>query len=181
MKGDDRRRRVCELQTLKPARLLCPWNSPGKDTGASCHFLLQRIFRIQRSSLSLRSLALAAGFFTTSATWEAHTLRYWACQMLPYELWEGHDSAQQHISKEKIVSPITPTCPCFSLFCVAFYRSVYMSSTPQTLSFLRSEATTFLVAQWLSLCLPMQGTQVQSLVLEDSTCCWATKPMHYNY
>ena len=26
---------------LQPARLLCPWNSPGKNTGVDCHFLLQ--------------------------------------------------------------------------------------------------------------------------------------------
>ena len=26
-------------------RLLCPWNFPGKDTGAGCHYLLQGIFR----------------------------------------------------------------------------------------------------------------------------------------
>ena len=25
----------------QPARLLCPWNSPGKNTGVDCHFLLQ--------------------------------------------------------------------------------------------------------------------------------------------
>ena len=31
-------------------RLLCPWNSPGKNTGVGCHFLLQGIFLIQRSS-----------------------------------------------------------------------------------------------------------------------------------
>ena len=24
-----------------PARLLCPWDSPGKNTGLGCHFLLQ--------------------------------------------------------------------------------------------------------------------------------------------
>ena len=35
---------------------------------------------------------------------------------------------------------------------------------------------TSLVVQWLRICLPMQGTQVQSLVQEDSTCCQATKP-----
>ena len=29
---------------LEPARLLCPWNFPGKNTGAGCHFLLQGIF-----------------------------------------------------------------------------------------------------------------------------------------
>ena len=26
---------------LQPARLLWPWNSPGKNTGVGCHFLLQ--------------------------------------------------------------------------------------------------------------------------------------------
>ena len=29
---------------LKPARLLCPWNSPGKNTGVGCLFLLQGVF-----------------------------------------------------------------------------------------------------------------------------------------
>ena len=33
---------------LSPARLLCPWNFPGKDTGAGCHFLLQGTFPTQR-------------------------------------------------------------------------------------------------------------------------------------
>ena len=26
---------------VHPSRLLCPWNSPGKNTGVGCHFLLQ--------------------------------------------------------------------------------------------------------------------------------------------
>ena len=30
---------------LQPTRLLCPWISPGKNTGVSCHSLLQRIFQ----------------------------------------------------------------------------------------------------------------------------------------
>ena len=29
---------------LYPARLLCPWDFPGKNTGLGCHFLLQGIF-----------------------------------------------------------------------------------------------------------------------------------------
>ena len=32
---------------LQPARLLCPWDSPGKYTGVGCHFLLQGIFQTQ--------------------------------------------------------------------------------------------------------------------------------------
>ena len=42
---------------------------PGKNTGAGCHFLLQEIFPTQGTEpMSLASLALAGGFFTTSAT-----------------------------------------------------------------------------------------------------------------
>ena len=40
---------------------------------------------------------------------------------------------------------------------------------------------TSLVAQWLRIRLPMQGTRVQALVWEDPTCRGATKPMRYNY
>ena len=38
---------------LQPARLLCPWDSPGKDTGLGCHFLLQKIFLTQGLNLCL--------------------------------------------------------------------------------------------------------------------------------
>ena len=38
-----------------------------------------------------------------------------------------------------------------------------------------------LVVQWLRICLPMQGTQVQTLVQDDPTCRRATKPMRHNY
>ena len=36
---------------------------------------------------------------------------------------------------------------------------------------------TSLVAQWLRICLPVQGTQVQSLVWEDYTCPGAARPV----
>ena len=32
---------LCDPIDWQPARLLCPWDSPGKNTGAGCHFLLQ--------------------------------------------------------------------------------------------------------------------------------------------
>ena len=32
---------------LQSARLLCPWDSPGKNTGVGCHSLLQGIFLTQ--------------------------------------------------------------------------------------------------------------------------------------
>ena len=36
--------------THGPARLLCPWTLPGKNTGVGCHFLLQGIFQTQGSN-----------------------------------------------------------------------------------------------------------------------------------
>ena len=52
------------LQRYGPqsARLLCPRDSPGKNTGVGYPALLQGIFLTQ---------ALAGSFFATSTTWEA--------------------------------------------------------------------------------------------------------------
>ena len=57
------------LTLLRPrelyhARLLCPWDSPGKNTGVGCHFLLQGIFLTQESNPCL--LHWQAGFFFTT-------------------------------------------------------------------------------------------------------------------
>ena len=50
-------------------RLLCSWDSPGKNTGVGCHALLQGIFLTRIKLTSLTSPALAGEFFTTSCTW----------------------------------------------------------------------------------------------------------------
>ena len=36
-----------------PDRFLCPWDSPGKNTGVGSHFLLHRIFPTHESNLGL--------------------------------------------------------------------------------------------------------------------------------
>ena len=41
---------------LQPARLFCPWSSPGKNTEVGCHFLFQGIFRIQGLNPGLSQL-----------------------------------------------------------------------------------------------------------------------------
>ena len=43
---------------LQPARLLCLWDFPGKNTGVGCHALLQGIFPTQGSHLPLWRLLL---------------------------------------------------------------------------------------------------------------------------
>ena len=37
------------------------------------------------------------------------------------------------------------------------------------------------MAQWLRICLPMQGTRVRALVWEDPTCRGATRPVSHDY
>ena len=59
------------LKELQPTRILCAWDSPGKNTGMGCHFLLQGIFPNQGwNSIPLSSLAFAGGSFTISATFK---------------------------------------------------------------------------------------------------------------
>ena len=56
---------------LQTSRILCPWGSPGKNTGVGCQALLQGIFPTQGSNSCLLGLLhWQEGFFTTSATCE---------------------------------------------------------------------------------------------------------------
>ena len=56
---------------LQPTRLLCPWDSPGKNTGVGCHSLLQGIFSTQGQNLDLQHRRVFF-FLTYRATREAH-------------------------------------------------------------------------------------------------------------
>ena len=53
--------------------------------------------------------------------------------------------------------------------------------TPLTNTISKGIEGASLVAQWLRICLPMQGTRVRALVQEDPTCCGATMPVRHNY
>ena len=52
---------------LQPARLLCPWDSPSKNTGEGCHFLLQGNFPTQGLNVHFLGPELAGRFFTTAS------------------------------------------------------------------------------------------------------------------
>ena len=64
-------------------------------------------------------------------------------------------------SKHVPLSPLTP------------YHPIHMHTHRYT--------SVSLVAQWLRICLPTQGTWVRALIREDPTCCRATKLVHHNY
>ena len=57
---------------LLSARLLCPWDSPGKNMGVDCHSLLQNIFLIQGSIPSLLHCSLFLYHLSHREDWGAH-------------------------------------------------------------------------------------------------------------
>ena len=65
-----------------PTRLLCPWDSPGKNTGVGCHFFLQGIFPTQVS-------CIADGFFIIWDTREAWPL--WDQIKTNYRVYDGKE------------------------------------------------------------------------------------------
>ena len=46
---------------LQPTRLLCPWNSPGKNIGVGCHFLLQVVKNTLANAGDLRDAGSIPG------------------------------------------------------------------------------------------------------------------------
>ena len=64
---------------LWPARFLCPWDSPGKNTGVSGHFLLQGIFPTQGLNPGLphcRQILYHLSHQTTRASLMVQWLRF---------------------------------------------------------------------------------------------------------
>ena len=55
---------------LEPARLLCPWNSLGKNTGVGCHSLLQGIFPTQGSNLHFKPIPYCLSHRGSPINWK---------------------------------------------------------------------------------------------------------------
>jgi len=76
------------LQGLSYARLLCPWDFPGKNTRVGCHFLLQRMLPTQ--GIKAMSPALAGRLFITVPPGKLHYMYIYIfmCsglyQLIPY-------------------------------------------------------------------------------------------------
>ena len=80
---------LCDRMDCKLARLLCPWNSLGKNPVVGCHALLQGIFPTQGSNLGLPHCR----FFTIWATREA----LWCHKAQPVNSRPGHSWFSYHI------------------------------------------------------------------------------------
>ena len=75
----------------------------------------------------------------------------------------------------------TELCPSVEeedLFCPGGWK-VFREEVP--FKHLKDGLRASLVARWLRIRLPVQGTRVRALVREDPTCRGATKPMRHNY
>ena len=67
-----------------PARLLCPWDFPGKNAGVGCHFLLQGVF-------------LTQGLQPHHLHWHVYSLLLSRLGS-PYTLRHTHTHTHKHIS-----------------------------------------------------------------------------------
>ena len=121
---------------LQPARLLCPWNFPGENTGVGCYFLLQGIFLTQGLNPHLLCL-LHCIFFTTEPPGTLGSCKYsterslWlysvsavASYQLKYTVKTRKPTSVQPIDSIQI-SPVlhTRVCACVCV-CVCVFRFV---------------------------------------------------------
>ena len=79
------------VRGLSPARLLCPWDIPGKATGVGCHFLPHEIFSSEESNVHLWRLLPWRWILYHWAPWEA---LFWfllllllSCSVVSESLW----------------------------------------------------------------------------------------------
>ena len=89
---------------LELARLLCPQDFPGKNTGMGCHFLFQGVFLTR---IEPEFPALTGGFFTSSVTWEAFKHNGFAENRVIQAFIRSFLSSDYHlpVSKLLILSP----------------------------------------------------------------------------
>ena len=96
----------CESQ---PARLLCPWDSPGKNTGVGCHALLQgNLPNTGIEHTALMSPALAGKLFTTSSI--AHLVKNPPAMQESLHSWVG----KVHWRRDRVLTPVFLGFPCGS-------------------------------------------------------------------
>ena len=102
---------------LQPARLLCPWNLPGRNTGAGCCFRLQRIFLSQGSNPRLLH-------------WQADSLPLSQLRSPCFSLKPSLTKALDHVSLSPTSVPLPPQ------ICLAWPPDhVASNSHPKTMNF----------------------------------------------
>ena len=88
---------------------------------------------------------------------------WWECKLIQ-PLWR---TVWRLLKKLKIKLPYDPAIPLLGIY-------------PEKSIIRKETCRASLVAQWLRVCLPMQGTWVRALVWEDPTCHGVTRPVSHN-
>ena len=79
---------------LEPDRLLCPWNSPDKNPGVGCHFLLQGIFSTEGWNMDGKESATMRETWVWSLGWIPWTEEPGRLQSMGLQR-VGHDLANK--------------------------------------------------------------------------------------
>ena len=66
---------LCDIHGLQPARLFCPWNFPGKNTGVGFQALLQGTFLMQGSNMRVLDLHWKVGSLPLAPPGKPMTLK----------------------------------------------------------------------------------------------------------
>ena len=91
------------------------------------------------------------------------------CERFGSDRWQGLRKGEASGFRRTCVPVLSWDCCISVTFCIIF----------RNVSEWKFRAS--LVAQWLRIHLPMQGTRVRALVWEDPTCRGATGPVSHNY
>ena len=126
---------------LWPARLLCPWDSPGKNTGVGCRALLQGIFPTQGSNPRLLCFL------------------HWQVGSLPIA-----QPRKPQRNNRKRLNRILQNAQSNS------NKTLKRRATRKRKERNKKHKTGLPWWLWKRICLPMQETRVRSLMWEDPTC-----------
>ena len=127
---------------LYPTRLLCPWNSPGKNAGVGCHFFLQGIFLTQELNpglLHCRHILYRLsyeGMLGPTINWKATLEAQPTCALQLIE--RGNQWYKTHPFQEAPYSPLSMQILWKSDSSLSFLRTWWLHFRDQkTLKYLR--------------------------------------------